>query len=111
MCTRPMIVDAVTGQDSPQVPLPEHDHMVQTCAPDCTDQALRIRILPGARRTRDDFADADTCNAASEDVAIHGVAIPQRPSRCGGVGEGFNDLLRRPLSRRMLCDIEVDDPS
>ena len=34
MGSRPMIVDAVTRQDSTQVLLAKHDHVVQTFAPD-----------------------------------------------------------------------------
>jgi hypothetical protein len=34
MGSRPILVIAATRQDSPQVPFAEHDHVVQTLAPD-----------------------------------------------------------------------------
>jgi hypothetical protein len=34
MCSRPVIIGEIAGQDTPQVPLAEHDHVVQTLAPD-----------------------------------------------------------------------------
>ena len=46
MCARPMIVGEIRGQETSQMPLTEDDHVVQTLAPNGSDQSLRIRILP-----------------------------------------------------------------
>ena len=54
---------------------------------------------------------AHASHAASEDVAIHCVAIPQEPSRRAVVRKGFNDLLRGPQGRGVLGDREVHDPA
>lgn len=44
--SRPMIVSEVRGQEASQMPLAEDDDMVQTLAPNGSDQSLRIRVLP-----------------------------------------------------------------
>ena len=91
------------------MPLAQDDHVIQTLAPDGSDHSLCIRILPGAGRTTDDLADAHAGDPAPEHVAVNGVTIPQQPSRCRVVGERFNHLLRRPRSRGMFGDVDMDD--
>jgi hypothetical protein len=34
MSPRPMVVEEIPGQDTPQVPLADYDHMVQAFSPD-----------------------------------------------------------------------------
>ena len=89
--------------------LAHDDHVVQTLAPDGSDPSLCIRILPRAGRTGDNLAYAHAGDAAPEHVATDGVAIPQQPSRCRAVRERFNHLLRRPRSRGMFRDVDIDD--
>jgi hypothetical protein len=91
------------------MPLAEDDHMVQTLAPDGSDQSLRIRILPRAGRTGDNLADAHARGPAPEHIAVDSVAIAQQPSRRRVLREGFNQLLRRPHSRGMFRDVDADD--
>jgi hypothetical protein len=56
-----------------------------------------------------DFTDVHLTDPAPEWVAIESVAISQQPSRCRVVRKDFDHLLRRPLRRWMLSDVEVDD--
>ena len=46
---RLMVIGEVAGQDSAQVSFAEDEDVIQTLAPDRTDQALGERILPGCR--------------------------------------------------------------
>src|SRR2546428_5761359 len=94
MCSRPMIIGNVRGQETSQMPLAEDDHVVQTLAPNGSDQSLRIRILPRAGRGRYDFGDPHAGDAAPEHIPVDGIAIPQQPSRRGVVRKGLDDLLR-----------------
>ena len=91
------------------MPLAEHDHVVETLAPEGSEQSLRIRILPRAGRTGDNLADAHAGDPAPEHVAVDGVAIPHQPSRRRVVRKGFHHLLRRPGGRGMFRDVDVDD--
>jgi hypothetical protein len=47
MSASSVIVRDVRGQSASQIPLAENDDMVQTLAPDRTDQALGERICHG----------------------------------------------------------------
>ena len=51
MCPRPMIIGEIRGQQTSQMALAEDDDVVQTLAPDGSDQSLRTRILPLAELT------------------------------------------------------------
>ena len=75
MCSRPMIIAEMRGQQTSQMALAEDDDVVQTLAPDGSYQSLRIRILPGASRSGDHLADAHAGDPAPEHVAVDGVAI------------------------------------
>ncbi len=81
------------------MPLAQDDHVVQTLAPNGSDQSLCIRILPGAGRTTDDLADAHAGDPAPEHVAVNGVTIPQQPSRCRVVGERFQSSVAPSMQR------------
>src|SRR5436190_21565425 len=105
MCSRPMIIGDIRGQQTSQMPLAQDDHVIETLAPDGSDQSLCIRILPGAGWTTDNLADTHAGDPVPEHVAVNGVTIPQQPSRCRVVRERFNHLLRRPRSRWMFGDV------
>ena len=46
--SRAVIVREVAGQDAAEVPLAEHEDMVQTLAPDRTDEPFHEGVLPRA---------------------------------------------------------------
>src|SRR5262249_11905539 len=50
MNSRHIIISSILPKDPTEVPLPEHDHVVETFPSDRADQSLRVRILP--RRAR-----------------------------------------------------------
>jgi hypothetical protein len=109
MRARPVIIREVRDQRASQMPLAENDDMVQTLAPDRTDQALRERILPGASRSREHLSDAHPLHALAEGVPVDGVLIAQEIGWRGVVGESVHDLLSGPRSGRMRGDVEVQD--
>ena len=45
----PMVIAKVGGQGLPEMPLIEHDHMIQALAADRADKPFRIRIGPSLR--------------------------------------------------------------
>ena len=55
---RPVIVREVARQGAAQVPFAEDEDVIQTLASDRADEPLGERILPGAKRRRQDFTDA-----------------------------------------------------
>ena len=55
MSTRPVIVDAVAGQDAAQGAFAQDEGVVHPPAPDRADEPLREGVLPWAVRRRHDF--------------------------------------------------------
>jgi hypothetical protein len=70
-----MIVLTVGLENASQMRLVQDDHVVETLSSNGADQAFHVRVLPGARRRGDDFADAQTSQSSVEHIAVDGVAI------------------------------------
>jgi hypothetical protein len=73
MCSSPMVVGEVPGERAPEMRLVEDDDVIETFAPNRSDHAFDVRVLPWTRRRRDDFTDAHAGDSAAEEVAIDGV--------------------------------------
>src|SRR4030095_11059906 len=104
----PMIIGQIRGQQMSEMPVAEDDRVVETFAPEGSDQSLSIRILPKARRTGDHLADAHAGYSAPEYIAVDGVAIAEQPSRRCVRRKRFNHLLRRPRRRGVFRDVEMN---
>ena len=109
MGARLMVIGEVAGQDAAQVSFAEDEDVIQTLAPDRTDEALGERILPRAVRRRENFLDPHALHAVPERLAIDLVTIAEEVGRRGVVREGVDDLLGGPGGGGMLGDVEVDD--
>ena len=106
-----VVVREVRGQNAPQVPLAEHDDMVEAFASHGTDEPLSERILPRALWRREYFFDAHALHAAPKVVAVDAVAIAEQKRRRGVIGKGVHELLGGPVRCGMLGDVEVNDTS
>jgi hypothetical protein len=82
--------------------------VVETLAPNGSDQALRVRILSRAGWTRNNFSNTHAGDMAAERIIVDDIAIAQEPLRCGIVWKGLNHLLGRPHGGGMFRDVEVD---
>src|SRR2546430_1145164 len=78
MRVSPVIVGEVAGQDAAQVAFAENQNVIQTLAPDRTDEALGERILPGAVRRREDFLDPHALHSVPKLLAVDLVTVAQR---------------------------------
>src|SRR5207245_11468883 len=58
MRASPVIVGEVAGKEAAQVAFAENQDVIQTLASERADESLGERILPGAKRRRQDFTDA-----------------------------------------------------
>ncbi len=81
MRTGCIIVVHVGPQHVPQVPLAEHDDMVETFPSDRADQALRVPILPRRARCCRVVSNTESLNATNKRCAITGVAIADQSAR------------------------------
>ena len=68
-------------------------------------------IMPRTVVSRNHFVYAHRFGAPAKPLALDAVTIPKKISRRSVPRKGFHDLLRRPSSRRVFGDIEVNDPA
>ncbi len=104
-----MIVVDVFAQDSPEVSLVEDDHMIETLAPNASDDPFDVGALPRGARCRRNLLDVESRNAPFEVRPVDSILVSQHVTRHRIPRKGIDDLLRGPLCRRMLRDIEMDD--
>src|SRR5215472_3748231 len=81
--------------------------MVQALAPNRTNHPFHIGSLPGRARGRQHFFDVHVSHPFSEVPAKDAVAVAQQVARDMVKGEGFSQLLTRPLSGWMATHVEV----
>ena len=62
MCLPRMVVIQIRRHKSLQMPLAEHDDVVELFSAQRPDHSFRIGILPGRRGCRDDLVDSQTFN-------------------------------------------------
>jgi hypothetical protein len=72
MCTPLMVIGEVASQDVAEVSLAENEHVIQTLAPDRTDEPLREGVLPRAVRCRKPDPRAGPSTRGSVAAAIVG---------------------------------------
>src|SRR5664279_5741334 len=104
-----MVVLEVTAQHATQVPLIQHDHMVQAFSPYGTDQPFDVWILPRGSRRSENFLYPQVLDSTTEILPIDAVAIPQQIVWGAITGKRLHDLLRRPLRARITGDIEMQN--
>src|SRR5664280_119586 len=110
MRAAPMIVVVnKPPQQAPQVCFIEHDNMIQQFSPEPADHALRIRILPRGAARNDDFPDAQVLHSAAEACAVDAVAITQQVPWRTFPRERLDQLLARPLRRRVSGYVDAED--
>ena len=73
-----VVVVEVIGQQPFQMPLVDHDHVVEAFAADRPDQSLDVRALPGASGSGEHLLEAHVADALPERGAVDSVSIPQQ---------------------------------
>ena len=111
MCSGPVVVVEVLGENAVKMPLVEHHNVIETLPPHGADQTFDVRILPGRPGSGEHLGDAESGYPMAEGEAVHSIAIPKQVPRGRFPGEGLHQLMSCPLSRRMLGHVEVEDLS
>ncbi len=89
----------------------QDDDMVETFAPDRTDDALDVRRLPGRARRGEHFRDSHASQAFPCGAPIYAVAIADHVARCCIPWKGLGDLLGDPNRRWVSRNTEMHDPA
>ncbi len=103
-----VIVGEVLGEDAAEVPGVQDNNVVEALAPNGTDQALSVRILPGCPRSGEHLGDAVPEHAVAKRGTIDCIAIPKQVAGCRFPRERLHNLASRPLCCGMVCDVEVE---
>ena len=77
--------------------LVEDDHVVETLAPNATNEPFDVRVLPRRARRRENLLDAKSGDATVAVPAVYLIAVPKKVTRRRIPRKGIDDLLRRPL--------------
>src|SRR5215831_3548736 len=107
MGSRMLVIRKITLQDAAQRSLISHDEVVQAFATNGADEALHIRILPGAAWRRNHIFHSQGSGEVGEISAIDGVAIAQQIGRRLVPRERLPNLLHRPLLGRLFRHLEM----
>jgi len=87
--------------------LAKDDHVIEALAPDGTDEALDVRILPGRPGSDEHLGDLEPCYPAPELSSVNGIAIAQEVLGRGVPRECLDDLPGRPFRSWVCGDVEM----
>ena len=102
-----VIVVEIAIQTPAEMMFAEHNDVVQTLAPDGSDQACDHRILPERLRGNDLLFQSQALDAAYEIGAIDAIPVAKQITRWGSKRKGFDHLLGGPAGGGSLRDVEV----
>ena len=92
MCPSAVVILLVRAQHMTQMPLAEHDHMVEALASDGADQSFSVTVLSRRSWRCRSVANAHRANAARKCLAVDTVAIT-------------NEVVRHRLRPAGLADL------
>ena len=104
-----MIVIQIRRQKAPELPFVENDDVIQELSAEATDQAFNIGILPGRSRRRDHLIDTEGGNLSPNPLTIDAIAVSGQIPWGRIESKRFYNLLGRPLCRRMLHHVKVEN--
>ncbi len=70
-----VVVVDVLAKESPQVPLVDHDHVVEQLSPDSPDPALRDPVLPGTSIGRPFRFESEIADRLGDAIREDGVVV------------------------------------
>ena len=113
---RPVSSDAIViigiGIQNPaQMGLAQDKDVVQTLAPDRSNQPFDKAILPRRGRCNRFVPNAHGSQSACDDGAIDPIAIADHVTRSTVPRKSLGDLACDPLRRRVGCDVDPDEIS
>src|SRR5260370_8460699 len=111
MRSHAVVIVRIVFQNPTQMFLVQDNDVVQTLAPDRSDQPFGKAVLP--RRGRCNWLGSDThgTQSARDDSAVDSISISDHIARSAIPRKSLGDLTRNPLRRRVGCDADPDEIS
>src|SRR3954452_6210303 len=100
MCPGAVVILLVREQHMTQMPLAEHDHMIEALASDRADQSFSVTVLPRRSWCCRSIANPHRANAARKCLAVDTVAITNEVVRHRFPPAGLADLPGDPFGGR-----------
>src|SRR6202008_1593724 len=109
MRSHAIVIVRIAFQNPAQMFLAQNDDMVQTLAPDRSDQPFGKAVLPGGGRCNRLVADTHGTQSACDDGAVDPIAVSDHVTGSPVPRKGLGDLTRNPLRCRVGCDVDPDE--
>src|SRR5580765_3514990 len=95
-----IVITSISSQDATQMLLAQDDQMIDTLAPDRSDQPFGKAILPRRGRSRRLVPDAHGAKSACDNGAVDAIPITDQVARTLFPGECLGELERDPFRSR-----------
>src|SRR6266849_2023670 len=111
MRSHAVIIVRIVFQNPTQMFLAQDNDVVQTLAPDRSDQPFGKAVLPRRGRCNWLVSDAHGTQSARDDSAVDSISISDHIARSAIPRKSLGDLTCNPLRRRVGCDADPDENS
>src|SRR5450432_3433452 len=111
MRSHAVIIVRIVFQNSTEKFLSQDNDVVQTLAPDGSDQPFGKAVLPRRGRCNWLVSDSHGTQSARDDSAVDSIPISDHKARSVIPRKGLGDLTCNPLRRRVGCDADPDEIS
>ena len=109
MRTHGVVVTEVSAKQASEMPLVEHNEMIEAFPADGADDALGEGILPGRVGRDEDLVHAHAVDSTVKGVAVDRVTIPEEMAWGRVLGERLDDLLGGPSGPGVVGDVDVNE--
>src|SRR3981189_2616672 len=111
MCSDAIVVASVRFQNSGQMCLAQNNDVIQTLAPNRSDQPFGKAVLPGGGRCNESVPDAHGAKSTCDRRTIDTIPVTDHVARSFIPRECFCDLAHNPIRGRMSCEPDPDQLS
>src|SRR6266436_2044531 len=111
MRSHAVVIVRIVFQNPTQMFLVQDNDVVQTLAPDRSDQPFGKAVLPRRGRCNWLVSSAHGTQSARDDSAVDSISISDHIARSAIPRKSLGDLTCNPLRRRVGCDVDPDEIS
>src|SRR3979490_1545472 len=111
MPSNPVVIGRIVFKNPAQMSLAQDNDVVQTLAPDRSDQPFGKAVLPRRGRCNWLISDTHGTQSARDDSAVDSIPISDQIARSAIPRKRRGDLTCNPLRRRVGCDADPDEIS